>query len=155
METKYCHGCESDIDVKDFYKNKARPDGLGTACKKCHKKENKKYRDKHPDRVYQKELDAKTALKIEVFSRYGEGTIRCAGKKPSGEPCDFSDLRALTIDHVHGKGNEHRRSIGRSAGPDFYRWLRENDYPEGFQVLCMNCQWIKRHENKEHNHHAH
>jgi hypothetical protein len=65
-------------------------------------------------------------------------------------------LRALSIDHINGKGAEHLRSIGSISckgrglgGTQFYRWLQRNNYPRGFQVLCMNCQWIKRNENNE------
>lgn len=61
--------------------------------------------------------------------------------------CGFDDIRALSIDHVNGGGNKHRRELGKSAtGSWFYRWLVKNGFPEGFQVLCMNCQFIKRHE---------
>jgi len=31
-------------------------------------------------------------------------------------------------------------------GSRFYYWLRRQGYPEGYQTLCMNCQWIKRSE---------
>jgi len=27
----------------------------------------------------------------------------------------------------------------------FYRWLVENDFPEGFQILCHNCNFAKSH----------
>ena len=31
----------------------------------------------------------------------------------------------------------------------FYLWLKRNNFPEGFQTLCMNCQWLKKEENRE------
>jgi hypothetical protein len=34
-------------------------------------------------------------------------------------------------------GNKHRRQIGGCGY--FYRWLRKNGFPPGFQVLCYNC----------------
>ena len=74
-------------------------------------------------------------LKQEVLEHYG--TI-C--------PCGFSDQRALSIDHINGKGTKHRRQIGASR---FYIWLRKNNFPDGYQVLCMNCQFIKRYTNNE------
>jgi hypothetical protein len=60
--------------------------------------------------------------------------------------CGFGDIRALTIDHINGGGNDHRRAVCHSH---FYNWLKKNNYPLGFQVLCMNCQRIKMHENEE------
>lgn len=51
------------------------------------------------------------------------------------------------IDHVNGGGNAHRRSIGGTTACTvrFYRWLEVNNYPEGFQVLCHNCNFAKSH----------
>jgi hypothetical protein len=45
----------------------------------------------------------------------------------------------LTIDHLSGGGNKHRTEIGLHGGVEFYRWLKRNDYPKEFQVLCWNC----------------
>jgi hypothetical protein len=73
-----------------------------------------------------------------VFDFYGQTCSRCG----------FSDRRALSIDHINGGGNEHRKKI-KAAGTAFYVWLVRNKFPQGFQTLCMNCQFIKRHENHE------
>jgi hypothetical protein len=81
-------------------------------------------------------------LKQTVFSHYGRGKIQCV-------KCGFNDIRALSIDHINGSGTEHRNTNKYSGGIKFYRWLKKNNYPDGFQVLCMNCQFIKRVENKE------
>ena len=75
-------------------------------------------------------------LKIEVLTHYGKGSLACV-------TCGESRLSCLSIDHINGGGTKHRRSLGR-AGRDFYRWLRSQDYPLGYQTLCMNCQFIKR-----------
>ena len=60
--------------------------------------------------------------------------------------CSFSDRRALQIDHVDGNGNSHRKEypIGSTR---FYRYVEE--HPAEFQILCANCNWIKRSENRE------
>jgi hypothetical protein len=51
----------------------------------------------------------------------------------------------LTIDHIENNGAEHRRQQrnGQNKGHDIYAWLRKNNYPEGFQVLCYNCNCAK------------
>lgn len=77
--------------------------------------------------------------KEEVFKHYSS-ELKCA-------KCGFSDIRALSVDHINGGGTKHRREIGKGA--QFYNWLKKNNYPEGFQILCMNCQFIKRVENHE------
>src|SRR5271166_4160598 len=63
--------------------------------------------------------------------------------------CGFDDPRALQIDHVYGGGIDDK---GR--GPSRYlRMLREQrDSPPGsrpYQLLCANCNWIKKHDNNE------
>ncbi len=83
-----------------------------------------------------KEIEKKFELKVKVLTHYGGGKCKCI-------ICGFADIRALSIDHIEGGGNEHRRTMGRS---NIYKWLVENDYPEGYQTLCMNCQFIKRYK---------
>lgn len=77
-------------------------------------------------------------LKELVISHYSLDSNSCAF-------CGFGDLRALSIDHINGGGGKHRKEVG-----NFYAWLKRNNFPEGYQVLCMNCQFIKRVEKREH-----
>ena len=72
--------------------------------------------------------------RVEALTYYGGGKLACV-------KCGFSDIRALSIDHKNNSGAMHRKKIGRTS---ICRWLRSNHYPEGYQTLCMNCQWIKR-----------
>jgi hypothetical protein len=45
---------------------------------------------------------------------------------------------------VYGNGAAHRRSLdGRAKGASLYRKLRQDKYPEGYQVLCFNCNFAK------------
>lgn len=89
--------------------------------------------------TYQQELHQ--FIKETVLVHYGKGKCACVR-------CGFNDIRALSIDHVNGKGNQHRQSVVR-GGHAFYGWLRKEGFPKGYQTLCMNCQWIKRSENRE------
>jgi len=79
-------------------------------------------------------------LKYEVLRHYSP-ELKC-------QKCGFNDFRALSVDHIQGGGLRHFRQIG-SSGSTFYSWLRKRGYPTGYQVLCMNCQWVKRAERKE------
>lgn len=61
--------------------------------------------------------------------------------------CGFSDPRALQIDHVHSNGAEHRR---RSTSLNAYYAEIAANYASGdYQVLCANCNQIKRYEANE------
>ena len=58
--------------------------------------------------------------------------------------CGITEEVFLTIDHIDNNGSAHRREIGpKSGGVAIYGWLEHNDYPEGFQVLCHNCNYAK------------
>jgi hypothetical protein len=98
----------------------------------------KRWRDKNP----QVEQNRRYQLKNRVLSHYGEGKPKCV-------ICDESRLECLSIDHISGGGNKQRRKSLRSSTA-FYHWLETRGYPEGYQTLCMNCQFIKRFQNSEH-----
>jgi len=78
-------------------------------------------------------------VKIEVLTHYGNGKLVCV-------QCGFNDIRALSIDHINGDGAIQKRLYHRNH---IHRWLKLNNFPLGYQTLCMNCQWIKRDENGE------
>lgn len=76
-------------------------------------------------------------LKTEVFKHY-------CGKKIACMCCGEGNLFFLTIDHINGGGNKHRKENGlvfkgSGGGLVIYAWLKKNNYPKGFQVLCYNC----------------
>lgn len=62
--------------------------------------------------------------------------------------CSFSDHRALQVDHIDGNGNVRRKENPSLNGVAFYNdvILRTSSM---YQLLCANCNWIKRHENNE------
>lgn len=62
--------------------------------------------------------------------------------------CSFSDARALQIDHVDGGG---KRDAGK-GGLHYYRRVLKSLKREEirYQLLCANCNWIKRAERGEH-----
>jgi hypothetical protein len=96
---------------------------------------------KNPDYFKNHNKKWRNKLSEEVFDHYSKGTLSCA-------KCGFNDIRALSIDHINGGGTKEIHRI-QKEGDWFYIRLRKEKFPEGYQVLCMNCQFIKRHENKE------
>lgn len=73
----------------------------------------------------------KDKARAEALAAYGN---RCAC-------CGETHPVFLAIDHVDGNGSAHRKEVGHAAS--FWAWLRREGYPEGFQVLCFNCNWAK------------
>lgn len=74
----------------------------------------------------------KLRLKAEVTSHYGGSFCQCCGE---------ARLEFLTIDHIDGGGRQHREQIG--LGKTIYSWLKNNNYPDGYQTLCYNCNCAK------------
>lgn len=58
------------------------------------------------------------------------------------------DVRCLQIDHVKGDGAEDfKKGIRNGSTPLYKAVLADTD--GRYQLLCANCNWIKRHVNKE------
>jgi len=58
--------------------------------------------------------------------------------------CGFDDARALQIDHKYGGGTKERRRFSYTT-----YYLHTLHHPENYQVLCANCNTIKRVEKAE------
>lgn len=74
------------------------------------------------------------ALKMQVLQAYGGPRCVCCGE---------DHMECLSIDHIEGNGAAHRRELtGNPAdGRNFYIWLRKNNFPPGFRVLCHGCNF--------------
>ena len=101
-----------------------KPEEGSLLCTKCHET-----RTKAINRV-------RYNTKLSVIFHYG-GKCACCGE---------TEISFLSIDHINNDGKKHRMSLGlKSAGTDFYQWLKKNNFPEnlGLQVLCANCHLSK------------
>jgi len=76
-----------------------------------------------------KELLKRSRLKrrLALIEHYG-GQCACCG--------EFR-YQFLAIDHINGGGTQHRASVGK--GDAFFAWLKREGLPEGYRVLCHNC----------------
>lgn len=61
-----------------------------------------------------------------VISHYGSQCACC------GESQDVF----LALDHIDGGGNKHRKELKSKS---LWDWIIKNNFPDGFQVLCHNC----------------
>ena len=102
---------------------------------------NRTWAKEHPDRMRAFTIKSYWKhIKIDVLTYYGANS-----RYPACIHCGEMRLDCLSIDHIAGRGREHRRRVGSHM----YQWLKANNYPRGYQTLCMNCQWIKRVKNQE------
>ena len=126
--------------------------------KEYHKKYYQEHRDKRVirDREYsklyhinhkdEKALKARyRRLKTKQFLFELLGGKRCI-------KCGFSDERALQFDHINGGGcKDYDRFGGRKRVDSMQKYYIKHpeEAKKTLQVLCANCNWIKRHENNE------
>lgn len=70
--------------------------------------------------------------------------IDLLGGKCQYKGCNWTDRRALQVDHKHGGGSKEIRGLSPDARN---RLIHAN--PDKYQLLCANHNWIKRAEMKE------
>lgn len=63
--------------------------------------------------------------------------------------CNWTDFRALQIDHVDGNGRNDIKSGGTGYYDRVLKFLLAHPYQTKYQLLCANHNWIKRVENNE------
>jgi hypothetical protein len=94
-----------------------------------HREERANFRAEHREELNARVAKRHREKRDAVLNHYGT-TCAC---------CPESERAFLTIDHVNGGGNKHRKEIGRN----FTEWLFKNNFPEGYQTLCFNCNVAK------------
>lgn len=109
-----------------------RGDSKGKRCQICIEKRNNWYQGS-PTQA--KDKVRRDENREAVIKHYGGRCVCCN----EDEPC------FLAIDHIDGDGNTHRKQI-KKYGSGFFKWLVDNDFPTGFQVLCHNCN-VGKHLN--------
>jgi len=113
------------FDWSKAHRNYTRP---ATTEKDRVRNRNNQRRKKHTNRI-------KSMLqKFVCIFHYSHGSMSCAC-------CKESNYGFLTIDHENGDGAKHRKEIGMIT---IYSWLVGHNFPEGFRVYCMNCNWGSR-----------
>lgn len=168
---KKCIKCLKEKPIEEFYAHAIAADKHSNRCKECdkartrawsktltkekireynqraYKKNKKKINAYNLRKFYEKrdyynakrQVNAKKYRELvreEVFNKYG-------GSPPKCECCGEKHKEFFTIDHIDNNGTAHRKSLGIYGGFAFYCWLRKNNFPDGYQVLCMNCNLAK------------
>lgn len=115
--SKRCPRCGETKPSAEFCSNAARRDGLSTYCAPCKVADGS---------------ESGRRLRLQVIEHLGG---RC-------KRCGYADnVHALVIDHVNGDGAAERK-LGKGDRALFNAVL--NDAHGRYQVLCANCNTIKR-----------
>ena len=109
-------------------------------AKKMKAERMREYRGKDPEKFKYQRMIRNKKIKDLLFGMYGK-SCSC---------CGFTDIRALTLDHIKNNGADERKRLGEQG---VYRRAVEMYRPEEYRILCMNCQFIKRIEYNNENQH--
>jgi hypothetical protein len=118
----------------------------GREYSRRHAEYMREWRKNNPEKSRASTKKSYDKARMEMLERYGGSPPKCAC-------CGETIVEFLSIDHIEGNGAEHRREIEKEygwklGGNQLPFWLKRNDYPEGFQVLCYNCNLGKRPHEK-------
>ena len=111
---KICRSCKEAKFLSEY--TSAGSGKLYSYCNTCHAAKNRKSR---------------LCDRFDALQHYS-GT-----SPPSCECCGEVFIELLTIDHIGGGGAVHRRT--EHSAINLPTWLKTNNYPEGFRVLCFSC----------------
>jgi len=168
MQVKHCKRCGQDKPVTEFHRSSRNPDGLAYTCKPCACEVTRLWgqanreRARETDRLYRLANPGKYTQLARAWraanpdrarensrrrAPYGaqwHAQLRAAVLDHYGRSCACcGTTENLAIDHVNGDGKQHRAEIGVRPGTRMYRWLVKNNFPDGFQTLCLPCNASK------------
>jgi len=138
LQEKICESC----------KKKYTPQGRNQKfCNKC--RPTKAIRERYASKKYywkniEKCRQSKRESKRRIRKQLKEKIVNAFGGKCA--KCGFTDIRALQIDHINGNGINDRKKFKNYS---FYKYVLKNTHSGEYQLLCANCNWIKRYEKKE------
>jgi len=121
-------------EQNEYYRNRRKKDPI---FKEYQQIKNRESYLRHKESRDKRAKDYQKQAKVDVMDFYSNGSNKC-------NCCSVEGISFLTIDHICGDGAEMRNKKVHPKGSMFYIWLRKNNYPKGFQVLCFNCNQAKR-----------
>lgn len=100
---KYCPKCEKTLTVDNFYKEKARHDGLNAYCKQCKIAVNENWRKLNPEKAKKSQLATRRKIEYGISQKDFDKIMiaqnnRCA-------ICKIDINNSSHVDHNHSTGN--------------------------------------------------
>ena len=127
---KSCKHCGLPREHSEYYRN-------GGVCRECRNRRARENNAKNSEYNRRRHREKYETHKKMVFGYYG---TKCAC-------CGEDELMFLTVDHINNDGNLHRKNKVSTSHHNIYGWLVRNGFPDGFQILCMNCNMGKHRNN--------
>ena len=174
---KRCRYCGRLLPVSCFYVKKDNADGYRYKCKQCRKAFVRQHYVVHREEILQKQrvfraehpkeyLESARQYRIEHHDKVREQTRKSVQKvrkavleriteahagfaMPLCAKCGFADTRALQIDHINGGGCKELRKMTNWTFYQHILHLPKEEIREKYQVLCANCNVIKKEEKRE------
>ena len=105
----------------------------------CSVFDRKLYRIEYYKKNKDKKAEYGKKIKKKVMNFYSSGEMRC-------RDCKEDILELLTIEHINGGGVKQRKEM---RSHNIYKWLIKENFPPGYAVLCIRCNWLKGKVSKE------
>ena len=150
---KTCYVCGHTKLFSQFYRHRGMKDGYYPECADCQRTKARQYYRDNRERLKVKgslghfmNRERRLALskrnrermRDEAFAHYGGYVCSCCGE---------TEKLFLTLDHIYNDGNTHRKGAKLKTGVATYYWLRRNEWPANFAVMCWNCNAGKHRNN--------
>jgi len=142
LKQKICIKCNILKKRAEFFLQNKGSVKIQSICKICSNKARKEW----GKRWLKQNPKANTSIVRNYRAAMRQKVLKALGGKC--KRCGFDDWRALQIDHVKGGGYKERKEMGHSGGPRYYLYVMA-DKTGRYQILCANCNWIKRYVNNE------
>lgn len=144
IKDRYCPSCILAERLRQITRRKTNGEKATQEWIREHGKEADLLRlnewvSKHSKTARDKAREHFTEQKLTVLMHYSPN-LWCVR-------CGFSDIRALQLDHINGGGTRENRASRRHS--DHWTKIIKAGFPKGYQVLCANCNWVKKYENGE------
>jgi len=135
-EKKKKYSLEHREEIKAYHKrwrdnHKEKIKEYRVKAKEYNLRWTREYQKTHQEVCQTRNQKSRVKLRNEVLIAYGSKCVCC------GE----TELKFLAIDHINGNGNQHRKEVCPNGS--LYAWIRKNNYPNDFQILCHNCNQSK------------
>jgi len=134
---KILNKCKNKYNKNEVYRNNKIKSAIDYGKKHPVDKREylKQYYKDNKDKIILTSKENRINDRYEVLYWYSNGLMKC-------ELCGESHYEFLCIDHINDSGSNHRKEMGE-GGNKIYRYILNNNFPSGYQVLCNNCNYLK------------